>query len=176
MPRRFFRKFAIKRDQFKDRWYLAPFDHLLHDSNLWRIRRKTVVPAFALGLFIAFMPVPGHFVLAALLALAFGINIPVAVLTTLVSNPLTMGPLYYSAYQLGQQILQQEPQEFEFELSMSWLAEKFVTIGQPLMVGCVLLGTVAALAGYFILDMLWRASLRRRLDSQRNRSGSERGG
>lgn len=169
MPRRFFRKFALKRDRFRGQWYLAPFDHLLHDANLWGIRRKTVVPAFSLGLFIAFMPVPGHFLIAALLALAFGINIPVAALTTLVSNPLTMGPAFYFAYQLGLTVLRQDQQVFEFELSMSWLVDKFVLIGQPLIVGCVLLGTAAALIGYLTLDLLWRASLQRRLDWRRRK-------
>ena len=54
MPRRFFRKFQFKRDRLKGQWWIAPVDHLVHDPALWGIRRRTVVPAFSLGLFIAF--------------------------------------------------------------------------------------------------------------------------
>ena len=57
MPRRFFRKFAFKRHHVSEQWFMTPFRHLLHDHNLWGIRRRTVVPAFAIGLFIAFIVV-----------------------------------------------------------------------------------------------------------------------
>ena len=105
MPRRFFRKFAFKRHAVSQQWFMSPFRHLLHDHRLWGISRRWVVPAFALGLFIAFMPFPGHTVTAALLALALRVNIPVAALATWVSNPATMVPMYYFAYQLGSDLL-----------------------------------------------------------------------
>ena len=159
MPRRFFRKFAVKREVFHGKWFLAPFDHLLHNQNLWGIRRRAVVPAFAIGLFTAFLPFPGHPVIAALAALALRVNIPVAALATFVSNPLTMGPMYYLAHRLGQFLLGMEPQPFDVELSLSWLKESFVNNWQPLMLGCVLLGCAAALLGYIGLDLLWRASI-----------------
>jgi hypothetical protein len=52
-----------------------------------------------------------------------------------------------------------QPQPFRFELSLAWLGDKFVTIWQPLLLGCILLGALAALVGYIVLDLLWRASL-----------------
>lgn len=169
MPRRFFRKFALKRERFRGQWYLAPFDHLLHDPNLWGIRRRSVVPAFALGLFISFVPFPGHVLMAALLALALRINIPVAAISTLVSNPLTIGPMYYLAYQLGLRLLGWDPQPFEIELSLKWVTGQFVTIWQPLLLGCVLLGALLAFIGYAALDLLWRASLADYLAEKRKR-------
>ena len=169
MPRRFFRKFALKRERFRGRWYLSPFDHLLHDPNLWGIRRRSVVPAFALGLFIAYLPFPGHVLMAALLALALRINIPIAALSTFASNPLTMGPMYYLAYQLGLGLLGRNPQPLEIELSLSWITEQFVTIWQPLLLGCVLLGALLAFIGYAALDLLWRASIAEYLAAKRQR-------
>ena len=173
MPRRFFRKFALKRERFQGRWFLAPFDHLLHDTRLWGIRRRTIVPAFSLGLFIAFMPVPGHIFIAALAALALRINIPIAALTTFASNPLTIGPMYFLAYRLGLKLLSLQPQPFRFELSLAWLSGQFVTIWQPLLLGCVLLGALAALAGYIALDLLWRASLADYLAARRRRKQND---
>ena len=171
MPRRFFRRFRLKREHFRGQWWLAPVDHLLHDPNLWSIRRRTVVPAFATGLFVAYLPWPGHVVIGVVLAAVFRVNVPVTALTTLASNPLTMGPMYYLAFRLGQWLLGQSPAEFQFEMSFAWLAERFATTWQPLLLGCLLLGAALALIGYVTLDLVWRASIwdylarRRRRDS-----------
>jgi uncharacterized protein (DUF2062 family) len=148
---------------------MAPFRHLLNDHRLWTIRRKNVVPAFALGLFIAFMPIPGHLLVAALIALALRINIPVAALTTLVVNPLTLGPVYYLCYELGVVLLGIEPQPFEFEFSLAWFGEQFSEIGEPLLLGCLLMGTIVALVGYVVLDWFWRASIADYLAKRRAR-------
>ena len=159
MPRRFFRKFAFKRHHMSEQWFMAPFRHLLHDHRLWAIRRRWVVPAFSLGLFIAFMPFPGHTLAGALAALALRVNIPVAALSTWVSNPLTMGPLYYFAYRLGVKILGIPQQPFNFALSLDWVTHTFVNIWQPMLLGSMLLGSAAALVGYLSLDLLWRFSI-----------------
>lgn len=132
----------------------------MHEPRYWGIRRRTVVPAFALGLFLAWMPFPGHYLLAAVVALLVHVNLPVAVATTFVSNPFTMPAMYYAAYRLGRRLLGTEPVPFRFEPSFSWVTEQFVTIWQPLLLGCVLLGCIAALTGYVIVDVLWRLSLR----------------
>ena len=159
MPRRFFRKFAFKRHQISKQWFMMPLRPLLHDERLWGIRRKTVVPAFSLGLFISFLPFPGHMLAAALAAIVLRINVPVATLSTFACNPLTMGPMYFFAYHLGALLLEVPEQEFQFEYSLNWVADTFVTIWQPMLLGCVLLGAIAALIGYIGLDLFWRASL-----------------
>jgi uncharacterized protein len=159
MPRRFFRKFAIKRHTVSERWFMTPFRHLLHDHRLWSIRRKNVVPAFSLGLFIAFLPFPGHPIEAALAALLLRVNIPVAALATFVSNPLTMGPIYYFTYKVGADLLSVEPEPFSFEFSIDWITDTFVSIWQPMLLGSVLVGAIAALLGFIALDMIWRYSI-----------------
>lgn len=168
MPRRFFRKFAVKRHHVSQKWFLSPFQHMLHDHRLWGIRRKNVVPAFALGLFISFLPFPGHFVFATLAALALRINIPVAALSTFVVNPITVGPLFYFAYRVGAVILSIEPGPFSFELSLEWVQNVFVTVWLPLSLGCALVGAIAALTGYVVLDGLWRYSIHDYKTKKRN--------
>ena len=171
MPRRFFRRFALKRTHLKEQWFLAPFDHLLHDPNLWGIRRRSVTPAVALGVFIAFLPFPGHFLLAAVLAVLMRVNIPVAVLATLlVNNPVTMAPIYYVAFEVGGVLLGLQPQPFEFEPSIEWVLSGFVQIWKPLLLGCLLLGTFAAMLTYVALDLVWRASVAAYLARRRART------
>ncbi len=169
MPRRFFRKISLKRHHFAERWYLQPFAHLLHDQRLWGVRRRTIVPGFALGLFIAFMPVPGHVLIAVLAGLMLRVNIPVAALATFVSNPVTIGPMFYLAYRVGRALLGLPERPFSVELSLDWLTNSFATIWQPLMLGSMLLGAILALLGFVTLDLIWRASIADYLEKRRAR-------
>ena len=169
MPRRFFRKFALNRDRLHNQWYLAPVRHLMRDNNLWGTSRRSVVPAFAVGLFVAFVPFPGHMLIAMLIAIAMRINIPVAALTTLIVNPLTMGPLYYFTYRLGLLILGLEPQPFEFEMSLGWVKASIGHTWRPLLLGSFLVGTATAAVGYFGLNLLWRISIANYLEKKRSR-------
>ena len=138
---------------------MSPFRHMLHDPRLWGVRRRWVVPAFSLGLFVAFLPFPGHTLMGALAALALRVNIPVAAVSTWVSNPATMFPMYYLAYRVGSALLGWELEPFEFEMSFDWVMHTFVNIWQPMLLGSILLGAAAALVGYIVLDVLWRLSL-----------------
>jgi uncharacterized protein (DUF2062 family) len=176
MPRRFFRKFAFKRHELTEQRFIAPFRHLLHDQHLWGIRRKTVVPAVAWGVFVAFLPVPGHVVVAVLGALVLRCNIPVAALATFVSNPLTIGPMFYFSYRVGAKLLGVQPVPFSIELSFNWLQTTFASIWQPLLLGSILVGSVCSLIAYVLLDVFWRFSIsdyksRKRSDRHR-RSGN----
>ena len=156
----------------RTQWYLSPFAHLLHDPNLWGVRRRNVVPAFALGIFVAFLPFPGHMLTAALLALALRVNIPVAAVSTWVINPLVIYPAYRLAYDLGRFLLGKEPHPFDFELSFEWLIHGFTYVWQPLLLGCILLGALSALVGFVALDLLWRASISGYLKKRRARRAS----
>ena len=159
MPRRFFRKFAFKRHQITEQRLIAPFQHLLHDQKLWGVRRKTVVPAVAWGVFVAFLPMPGHVIVAVLGSLLIRCNIPVAALTTFVSNPLTIGPIFYFSYLVGADLLGIEAGPFAIELSIAWLGSTFASIWQPLVLGSVLVGSICALIAYVMLDVFWRFSI-----------------
>jgi uncharacterized protein (DUF2062 family) len=96
---------------------------------------------------------------AALLALAFRKNIPVAVLATWVSNPVTMVAIFPAAYQLGRSILGAPDREVTFELSLDWVTHTFVTIWEPMLLGCLIFATTASIVGYIALDLLWRSSI-----------------
>jgi len=108
-------------------------------------------------------------VIAALLALLLRVNIPVAVIAVWASNPLTMGPMFFLAFELGRFLLRLPPRPFEFEPSLEWLTGGFVYIWQPLLLGSVLLGAILSLVGYIVLDLLWRASIAQYLARRRKR-------
>ena len=171
MPRRFFRKFAFKRHELSERWFMTPFRHFLHDHRYWGIRRKTVVPAFSWGVFVAFLPIPGHMIIAALGGLVLHCNLPVAVLATFVVNPLTIGPIYYFTYRVGAALLSIEPGPLKIELSIEWITNTLASVWQPLLLGSIFVGAIAALIGYMFLDVLWRYSVADYKTKKQRRSG-----
>ncbi len=159
MPRRFFRQFSLKRDQLSDRWYTAPFQHVMSDPRLFHVSRRSVVPAVAIGFFYAWFPLPGQMLVATLTAIGLRANIPIAALATFISNPVTMSPMYYLGYRVGAAILQTPRAEFGFEFSWTWISNSLQTYAQPLFVGCLVLATATAAATYVALNIIWRMSV-----------------
>ncbi len=159
MPRRVFKSISRQRHLWKDRWFLRPARLLLENPAYWSLNRRNVTRAFALGLLLAFVPLPVHMVLAAALALLLRLNIPAAVAGTLIVNPLTAVPLYILAYRVGRMMLSAPPRPFHFDLSLHWLATGLLPIWKPFLLGCLVMGTATALLGYLVLGGLWHASL-----------------
>src|SRR5712691_4759226 len=103
MPRKFFRKYLPSHETIRQNRYLARFGTLLLHPNLWHLNRRSVAGGLAVGLFAGLAPGTHavKFLVAALLAIAFRVNRPVAVAVTLYANPFTIGPLYVLAYEIG---------------------------------------------------------------------------
>ena len=127
----------------------------LQDPSLWHINRRSFSVAVALGMFCAFIPVPFQMVIAAAGAIWLRVNILVAVPMVWISNPFTMGPLYYFCYLLGAKILGHEPQRFHFELSFDWLVTGLVAIWQPFLLGCFTVGAICSLSSFLLVRILW---------------------
>lgn len=138
---------------------MQPFRVLLEHPVYWTLNRRNVTRAFALGLFIAFVPLPIHFLLAAALALVLRLNIPAAVAGTLLTNPFTMVPLFLTSYWVGTQLLGVPPRPVAFEMSWEWLRTGFIPIWKPFLLGCTVMGLICACAGYILLGGLWHITL-----------------
>jgi uncharacterized protein (DUF2062 family) len=69
---------------------------------IWSFRVENAVPAIYAGSILTLMPIYGIQVpLAFLLALLLRANLPILVGLQVVSNPLTVLPIWYAAYQIG---------------------------------------------------------------------------
>lgn len=138
---------------------MRPFQLLLDHPAYWSLNRRNVTRAFALGLFLSFVPLPVHFVLAAVLALMLRLNIPAVVLGTLLANPLTLVPMNLLAYWVGCQLLGIHERPLAFELTWEWLTVHLLPVWKPFLLGCLVMGTSAALVGYVALGSIWHLSL-----------------
>ncbi len=132
------------------------FGRLLHDPNLWHLNRYSVAWGVSVGLFMAFVPVPFQMLLAVAAAVIISANIPVAVVTVWVSNPITVGPLFFAAYKFGAWLLSEAPQKIKFEMSVDWLITRLVEVWQPFLLGCFVLGLVSAAVGHAAVRIIWR--------------------
>lgn len=131
----------------------------LQDPGLWHINRRSVSGAVGIGLFCAFVPIPFQMVLAAILAILFRVNILITVPMVWISNPVTMPPLFYFCFLVGTWILNSPPSPFNFDLSFQWLASEMLYIWQPFLLGCLIVGSVCGLLGFFTVRVLWRYAI-----------------
>ncbi|MFA0086284.1 ATP-binding protein [Vibrio sp. 10N.286.49.C2] len=159
MPRKFIKRFMPDHEVIKKQKALKIFGNVLYNPNLWCLNRRSAAGAFAVGLFMAFVPLPSQMIMAAGLAILFGVNLPLSVALVWISNPVTMPVLFYFAYKVGAFCLNTPTQPFHFELSWQYLAAQMSTIGPPFLLGCMLCGALAAVAGYFGIRGLWRYSV-----------------
>ena len=168
MPKKWIQRVLTRRGARAPR--LGVFDGLLDKENLWHINRRSVATAFAIGSFCAFIPVPFQMLIAALAAIVLRGNVALAALLVWVTNPLTMGPIFYTCYRIGQTVLGTSFVPFEYEMSLAWLADGLSQVWQPLLLGCLLAGSVSALISYTLVRLLWRIQIISQ--RQKRRSGS----
>lgn len=71
-------------------------------SYLWSFRGKNIMPALFWGVWIAMLPIVGiQMLVVFVLALIVRANLPVIIALQWISNPLSMGPIYFADYQIG---------------------------------------------------------------------------
>jgi len=155
MAKKFLRKFLPHPDVITRNRWIKMLGPRLQDPSLWHINRRSCSLAVALGMFCAFIPVPFQMLIAAVGAVLLRVNILVAVPMVWVSNPVTMGPMYFFCYLIGANILGTEPAGFEFELSFDWLLNELIAIWQPFLLGCLIVGLIASLLSFVLVRILW---------------------
>jgi hypothetical protein len=157
MPKKLIRRYIPTPDKIKNMKALSFLGTLLHDPNIWHLHRHSVSKAFIIGLFWMAMPVPGQMLFAALFAIFFRANLPLSVVLCWISNPLTMGPIFYFNYVVGTYILGQDASEdLTFELSWHWIINVLGDLWQPLYLGSVVIGLSLGAIAYFVIHVLWR--------------------
>ncbi len=114
---------------------------------------------------------------AALCALVFRVNLPLSMLVTLYTNPLTLVPIYFVAFQLGRLITGEgngftAAPEMNGDLTgwFSALLDWIASLGKPLAVGLPSLAVILAILGYFAVKAIWRLYLIRAWHQRRARN------
>lgn len=176
MPKKLLKRWMPDHGELKKQKSLQVLGKRLHDPNLWHFNRRSVSGGLALGVFVAFIPLPIQMLIAATLSLWMRVNLPLAVAAVWITNPLTIPPIFYSCYRFGYWVLHNWPLNLVLELSpandMVW--SSLGAYAGPLLLGSLLAGILLALLTYACVRLAWRLhviyQLRRRKRKLRHRN------
>jgi uncharacterized protein (DUF2062 family) len=153
---------------------LKPLGKWLQNPEIWHFHRRSAAGAAFIGLFVTFLPVPMHMLIAAAIAVVARCNLPLAVALVWINNPLTMGPVYFFAYKLGSWLLGTELTVSEVHIDLDWLGERFDEIWWPLLLGGLVCGWVAGLTAYAVVRVGWRIRVVRHWRERRRERAARR--
>ena len=170
MPRKYFRKYLPNPEVVRSSRTVARFGRWLQHPNLWHLNRRSVAGGVAIGLFCGLIPGPLQMLVALALAVPLRKNVPVALLMTFYTNPITIVPLYWIAFEYGQLLLgataqgraQFEPFQWDWwDLagSLRGFVAWTLSLGKPLAVGLLALALTLAALGYVGVKFAWRVQV-----------------
>lgn len=136
----------------------------IHDHNLWEYNIQSVPRGVAIGMFIAFIPLPIQMLLAIIFAILLRANVPLAVAATWITNPFTFIPISYCIHNLGERVLGVQHHDIiirRLEFNGNW-GEAFEvitnwahTLGKPFLVGLPIVAFGVALFIYILITVIW---------------------
>lgn len=170
--------------------FLHPVRHILDHHGLWQFNRRSVAWGAAIGLFFSVAIPIAQIPVAAMVAIYFRVNVPVAIFGTLLSNPFTTPAILFFAYQLGSllvghvqpaqasvvtQVARPADKTGFLSNAANWITywiEWVQSAGWPLVIGLALLSILLAVIGYAGVKILWRmqAALRWKKRCQERRA------
>lgn len=152
---------------------LQPVAHYLDHHALWQFNRRSVAGGLAVGLFFSVALPAAQIPFAAIFAMLFRVNIPVAALATLLSNPFTTPLILYAAYHVGTALTGQSTaaaagaaydkfmaaHAMTINGLMSWISDAIAWLeaaGMPLLIGLGIISLALTVCGYFGVNLVWR--------------------
>lgn len=143
---------------------MRPFAARVLRSELWRFTRRSVPRGVAVGLLVGiFLMIPGLQIIgAALMAVPFRANIPIAAAMTFLSNPATTPFIMVASIFVGNWL------GFHADLNTfyslygkgagvgEWLSWLGSDAAPALLSGLLVIACVAALIGFFVSLVGWR--------------------
>ena len=145
------KRYSPKREEVNLGW----LNQHLQDPQLWKWNKRTISRAFAIGLFCAFMPIPLHTLLAAVLAVVFSSNILLSIALVWVNNPITMVPIFYYTYKLGSFITGMELDP-GFVFTWEYMLDNLTSTTISLWVGGLFIAPIAGILGYIAILLIYK--------------------
>jgi hypothetical protein len=157
----------------RNRWlrWLGP---ALHHPRLWHMSRRGIALGAAIGVFFGFLIPLAQIPVSAAFAVALRANVPTAVASTLVTNPITFPPVYYAAWKVGGAILGEAgpapgtaagsvPAAEPDAAAGNWFQRTWSglqRVGKPLLLGLAIFACGFGLLVYALVHLVWRAQVR----------------
>lgn len=150
-------------DQITDHPWVQRYAPRLAEPDLWHLNRRSSARAVAIGLFSGLIPGPLQVIGAVGLSILFRAHFPLAAITTLYTNPVTIVPLYLLAYQYGGLFIEPRGGGAMHPPAFAWSPDyvlQFIdwmgALGRPLALGLALLALTLAAVGWLAVRISWR--------------------
>lgn len=162
---KFFKRFMPDPDRLGNTWGLRWLGPALKHPRLWHFSRRGIAIGLALGIFFGLLIPIAQIPFSAAFAVLLRANVPTAVASTLVTNPVTFGPIYFLAYRVGAALLGEEAEpppmpdaepEGEASLSMAEIWDKITGLGKPLVLGLGIFAVAGGIGAYLLVTWIWR--------------------
>jgi uncharacterized protein len=163
--RQWIRRFTPTEETLRAHPSLRWMGPLLRRPWLWHLNRRRVALGAGIGVFFGFLIPVAQIFGAALFALLLRANLPVAAVSTLVSNPFTYAPIFLLAYKTGAVVLGEDVKPAQAQAlaaaveapdadDKGWIA-RAKAIGKPLFVGLAIFAVVGGVAAWGLVHLLW---------------------
>lgn len=167
----------------QNRWlhWLGP--RLMH-QRLWHFSRRGVAIGAAIGVFFGLIIPLAQIPLSAAGAVLLRANLPIAIASTLVTNPVTFAPVYVFAHQLGASLMHEPdavvPDVARLEMNVPqqdtgwWQGFRtgLLALGKPLLLGLAVLAVSASIVTYMLIMLLWRLKIMRNWSRRKGRAAA----
>jgi len=164
------------REQLGRSRFIRPFAHRVLASELWRFTRRSVPRGVALGMLVGIIVPFAQVLFAAFFSLSVRANVPVAALTTFITNPFTTPFIWAASYKVGERLLyfdamlHANPIDSLMQVTDAWQLIQWITAeGKVLALGLVVVAVVAAAVSYVVAGLGWSAWIRAK---RRRRQGA----
>ena len=166
------------REQMARNRFIKPFAGRVLRSELWRFTRRSVPRGVALGLLVGIIVPFAQILFAALLSAPIRANVPLAALTTFVTNPFTTPAIWVAAYWIGSWLLRVDAativapvntaiEQTELQQFLEWLTGATMVTA----FGLIVIAVVSAAISYLISVWTWRWMTARKWARRRVRRG-----
>lgn len=175
------KRLVPSREQLAENRWLRWIGPALFHPRLWHVSRRGVALGVAIGIFFGLLIPIAQIPVSAAVAVAMRANLPAAMASTLVTNPVTFPPVYFAAWKLGSALLGEEARGpgpvpplggheapvVEATEGRSWWATAWHNIsqvGRALLLGLAIFAVGAGLGTYLLINLFWhlRVRLKRR--------------
>jgi len=173
MPKKYFTRVSREFREKEQPWFLHPFRYIMTHPVYFSVNRRSICRAVWIGVFCAFLPIPFQMVVAGLAALAARVNLPVAVAGVWITNPFTMGPLFYLCYKLGATLLGVPIEPWPEEVSFAAFGSELSDVWKITLYGGLFMGLSCATLAYIAVNAVWRVSTASRYKLRREQRSNK---
>lgn len=174
-----FRRFLPDPHTLREHRALRWMGPWLHHPRLWHVNRRGIAMGLAIGVFFGLLIPVAQILFATAVALLLRANIPAAVGSTLITNPITFAPVYYAAFHLGEWMLGRAHvpvSEVDLEsvaantaTGLALWMDRLAAVGAPLALGLLTLAVSLSLLIYFAVHWTWRLRIVRAWQRRKTR-------